>query len=443
MKVLMISPPGELFLRGEERCEAPVKKTVTTVNRFPIEIAYDASFLSFYGIETLFFDFAAENKDMKYAFSVIAKHSPDIIIIHGAPVTLNTDLRFFNALKNEFPSIIRVLKGTAFAYTQEKPDNKLVDILITKKHPYVLLEAITKEKYKDCDHSLFPPDLYIDRSIFPNHLYRRPDTNELQTTIQVEWGCPFNCTYCEAPIFHSKKINYRPIDSVISEIKECIHLYGIKNFFFRADSFLNQKKWVKEFCERLIDEKLNISWVANTRSDQVDEELFMLMKKAGMWLTAVGFESGSQRSLDRMGKGTTVKQNLKAARIIKKCGIKLYGFFMVGFPWEDMRDLSLTRKHILRLSPHFMEIHFPVFYVGTPIYEKYRDKFSNISKSPWLSGSYHPHLSDGQLLEFKKKTVLRFHARPQFLLQNIDILHPKNFKHLFPLALRLLKIIAR
>ena len=55
----------------------------------------------------------------------------------------------------------------------------------------------------------------------------------------------------------------------------------------------------------------------------VDLETLQLMKKAGCWLIAFGFESGSQKSLDMMQKGTTVEQNIEAMQFAKSAGLKV------------------------------------------------------------------------------------------------------------------------
>ena len=68
------------------------------------------------------------------------------------------------------------------------------------------------------------------------------------------------------------------------------------------------------------------------------------MVNIGWALISVGFESGSQRILDLMKKGTTVKQNLEAAEIIKKAGSKIYGNYMIGLPWETRKDNQATAK---------------------------------------------------------------------------------------------------
>ena len=79
--------------------------------------------------------------------------------------------------------------------------------------------------------------------------------------------------------------------------------YGIRNFFFRADTFTWDRDWVVSVCKEILKRKLDIEWVANSRANTVDDERLIWMKKAGCWLVSFGVESGNQYILDKTKKG--------------------------------------------------------------------------------------------------------------------------------------------
>ena len=83
------------------------------------------------------------------------------------------------------------------------------------------------------------------------------------------------------------------------------------------------------------------------------EDTLKIMKSAGCWLVAFGFESGSDESLRLMKKGANVNDNLRAARLAKEAGLKLYGFYLIGLPWEDDSHLYQTKKHIYDINADF------------------------------------------------------------------------------------------
>ena len=90
-------------------------------------------------------------------------------------------------------------------------------------------------------------------------------------------GCPFKCTFCDAPIVMGTKLRFFSLDRIISDIKFYKKKYGVTNFVFKDSTFTAKKKWAHEFCQRLIDENLDIKWRCNTRVNLVPPGLLDLM----------------------------------------------------------------------------------------------------------------------------------------------------------------------
>ena len=90
----------------------------------------------------------------------------------------------------------------------------------------------------------------------------------------------------------------------MDELEHCVREYGIRNFFFRADTFTWEKEWVIEVCREILRRKLDIQWVANSRANTIDDERLKWMKRAGCWLVSFGVESGNQYILDMTQKGS-------------------------------------------------------------------------------------------------------------------------------------------
>jgi hypothetical protein len=110
------------------------------------------------------------------------------------------------------------------------------------------------------------------------------------------------------------------------------------------DTFLLQPQWLEEFIERYPE--IGLPFWASGRADGICKykDLVGRLINIGWELVSVGFESGSQRMLDKMKKGTTVEQNLEAAEIVKGFGAKLYANYMLGLPWETREDIQATMK---------------------------------------------------------------------------------------------------
>jgi radical SAM superfamily enzyme YgiQ (UPF0313 family) len=148
------------------------------------------------------------------------------------------------------------------------------------------------------------------------------------------------------------------------------------------------------------------------------------MKKAGCWLVAVGFESGDPITLTKIRKGTTIEHNLRAAQMIKSAGLELYGFFMIGFPWDDHKSINRTREHIFKLAPDYLEVHIATPYYGTKLLEDFKDL--NLLNFDPLGTSYFQthtsgtmHLSKAELESIHRNLLLKYHIQPSFILRHL------------------------
>ena len=205
------------------------------------------------------------------------------------------------------------------------------------------------------------------RDLTRNALYIRPDTGRPQTTIQAGWGCPFSCTYCLAPLVSGRRLKLRSPASIVAEIEECLCDHGIRDFYFRADTFTLQKSWVMELCTSLVQRGLDVAWGCNSRVDTVDAEMLAAMRRAGCWIVGFGVESGSDEILARIKKGATVDQARRAIHLCCAAGIRAYAFFMVGFPGETEVTARATLDLIRTIGADFIEMNVPVPFPGTPL----------------------------------------------------------------------------
>ena len=197
------------------------------------------------------------------------------------------------------------------------------------------------------DLKLFP---FPDRSLL---MHEDRYTSEDMGLIMSSRGCPFACSYCAT---HTKRVNYRPIEHVLEEIKLVKDTYGTRQFSFKDDSFTVNKRRVEELCSGLLAEKLGISWECNTRVDLISERLLAKMKKAGCNSIKVGVESGSEHILKKMNKGITHNQVRDAAIWLKKAGIHWTGYFMMGLPGESVADVYETLELMYEIEPDFASI---------------------------------------------------------------------------------------
>ncbi len=157
----------------------------------------------------------------------------------------------------------------------------------------------------------------------------------------VSRGCPYECAFCAVKATMGRGWRARSPETVVAEIKKLHRQFGIEGVWFKDSIFNMNKGWFQEFCERLLAEKLPVTWQFNTRVDLLDEGSLSLAKEAGLNQIDLGIESGSPRTLERLKKKTTVEQIVSGIKLAKKY-VRVSGFFMIGCPGETMEDIDMT-----------------------------------------------------------------------------------------------------
>jgi anaerobic magnesium-protoporphyrin IX monomethyl ester cyclase len=158
-------------------------------------------------------------------------------------------------------------------------------------------------------------------------------------------GCPRHCIFCHNSW---RGIPYRANtpERVVSELKALQADYGVKALFFIEDNFFAVKRRMKSICELMQQEKIKLIWGATATASSVNEETLEAGAAAGLKQVTFGFESGSQRIHEILGKGVTVEQCARAARMCKEVGITVNATFMIGSPTETREDIEMTLRFI-------------------------------------------------------------------------------------------------
>lgn len=194
-------------------------------------------------------------------------------------------------------------------------------------------------------------------------------------------GCPFKCNWCAKPIY-GNRYNARSPQAVVKEIKLLKNNYGIDHIWFCDDIFGLKPGWIKEFSKIMQENNLTIPFKIQCRVDLLlEEENIKHLAAAGCNEVWVGAESGSQKILDAMDKGTTVSQIYEATANLRKHQIKPCFFIQFGYLGETLDDIKQTIKMVLGLMPYHIGVSVSYPLPGTKFFEKVKDELK--SKSNW------------------------------------------------------------
>ena len=198
-------------------------------------------------------------------------------------------------------------------------------------------------------------------------------------TLFTSRGCPFHCGFCYN---FRQKYRYRTADDVVDELAG-IRERGIRDVEICDDTFTGHRGRAIEIFEKIIAQKLDISFRIKSRVDVFTEDLAKKAKQAGVYLVAFGMESGSQRMLDAMNKKTTVEMNARACGLTHKYGMLSHSSWIIGYPGETPQSVDETLDFIRKHRPSTVNLGVLRPYPATEAYQI-------AASSGNLVGDWHP-----------------------------------------------------
>ena len=194
-------------------------------------------------------------------------------------------------------------------------------------------------------------------------------------------GCPFKCNWCAKPIY-GNRYNSRSPQKVAEEIEFLIRNYQVKHFWMCDDIFGLKPGWVQEFRDVVRSKELKFKYKIQSRVDLLlQEDTISALTESGADTVWIGAESGSQKILDAMDKGTTVEQIYRATKLLKEKGIKPAFFLQFGYLGETKEDIEKTINMVLELMPEEIGISVSYPLPGTKFYDIVKEQLKD--KANW------------------------------------------------------------
>ncbi len=258
------------------------------------------------------------------------------------------------------------------------------------------------------DYSLVDLSRYRPSVGFYNRL---PSMNMITTR-----GCARRCAFCTS----QGTVQQRSVEHVVDELELMVRSHGVRHVTFYDEGLTASSRRVEALCRMIRERGLDITWCANARVDEVDAPLLRQMKAAGCWKLLFGLESGVQKNLDAIGKGTTVQQAWRAVRLTREAGIETFGTFIFGIPGETYEEGLQTIELACRLGLDYAAFLNLVPYKGSRIYDDLQ-RFGRLTGN-WSTNliSFVPHsMTLSQMARLNELAAARFYRRPSYLWRRL------------------------
>jgi anaerobic magnesium-protoporphyrin IX monomethyl ester cyclase len=195
-------------------------------------------------------------------------------------------------------------------------------------------------------------------------------------------GCPYHCNWCAKPLW-GQRYSVRSAVAVVDELEQLVRDHGPDHIWFMDDIFGLKPSWMPEFADLVEARGLDIQFKCLSRPDlMLRDGAVEALARAGCEVVWMGAESGSQKILDAMEKGTTVEQISEATRRLHDAGVQVAFFVQFGYPGENREDVEATLQMIRDCRPDDvgMSVSYPL--PGTPFFDRVRSQLGD--KRHWV-----------------------------------------------------------
>ena len=181
-------------------------------------------------------------------------------------------------------------------------------------------------------------------------------------------GCPFHCNWCAKPIWGQRYAMRSPA-SVADEMALLKAVASPDHIWFADDIFGLRPGWVAEFAREIAVRDGGIPFTIQSRVDLMNDDAVNGLKEAGCAEVWLGAESGSQRILDAMDKGTRVEDIFSARARLRAAGIRASFFVQFGYPGETWDDIEATLEMLTTADPDEIGVSVSYPLPGTRFHE--------------------------------------------------------------------------
>lgn len=391
---------------------------------YPMVPAYAASNLQDKGYTVYWMDGIAEKKKYEQWFDELSSTAPDYLMVETKSPIVKTHWRQIADLKKRLPHLKLIWVGDHVSFMPlELFENSPVDYAITGgDYDFVVVNLLnhiykgegleggvywrkgnneitavphTTKKLANGDivHHSGTASLkhnidalpFVDRDLTKWELYAYANGNYKYTPGTYMYSgrdCWWNrCTFCVWDHTINPLGTYRSFspERLFAEVKHVVDNYGIKEIFDDAGTMFIGPK-LKKFCHLMIESGYNkkVKYGCNMRFNALSEEYYHLLGKAGFRFILYGMESGNQKTLDKLDKGTKEADAINGPRLARKAGLDPHITIMLGYPWESYADAQRTieiAKYAFKKGYYeTMQATIVIPYPGTPLWKECKEK---------------------------------------------------------------------
>ncbi len=445
--ILFIHPQGENWIPGQEN----IARVVNIMP--PLGLLSLAAWLERRGHRTSVHDcYAFPGSDDRIQTS-LREHEPDYVCFSTTTSSFPDAVRLAHNVKQARPGIRCVFGGVHLSALREQLLERypIIDFGVVGEGEETLRELVEsdgrslggieglihrqggrvvfngfREQLIDMDSLPFPS--YEKLHGFPDS-YRLPIFSYPKapnTTIITSRGCPYSCSYCDRSVFRRSYRSNSP-DYMLRYLRYLHQRFSIRHVNIYDDTFTLRRQRVLDFCRIKIESGLRMTFNCAARAEQLDREMLLQLKRAGCWMISLGIETGDPQLLKRHRSYLHTEEGenpLESIRqkvlLIKRCGIRVKGLFMLGLPGETEESIEASMRYVFSLPLDDFNLSKLTPFPGAPLYRDITShgsfnedwKLMNAANFTFVPHGFTREQLEARHLEFYR----RYFSRPSTLL---------------------------
>lgn len=424
-KVLLINPPGKQPYLRDYYCNNISKSSYL---HYPVDLLYLTGTLTDNNYEVTVIDALIKRHTQEDTLAEIKKINPDYLVVLVGSISFHEDKVLLEKIRKENPNLKIIGTGDVFIDDGIKTikETKLFDGCILDFSDNTILKILDKFKNIKSENKEIENCIYKENGsdpiagkvtrlkgefsiprprheYFPLKEYKYAFSRNFPTAhLLTDFGCAFNCSFCPIRV-DNLGFKVRPVSEIMEEMKY-LKSIGIKEIYFRDQTFGANKKRAIELCNTMVQEKLNFSWHCFSRVDVVNEELLDAMKASGCHTIIFGIESVNDKTLEDVHKRINAEKIKNTFNLCKKKKIRRAATFIIGLPGETEEDIMRTVDFAVEIDCTFASFNVAGIRPGT-------EWSHNPEKIHFL-----PH---DELERIRNNAIKKFYMRPGYILSRI------------------------
>jgi radical SAM superfamily enzyme YgiQ (UPF0313 family) len=387
----------------------------------PLGLASISAYLTSHGIGNDIIDCYAHPESDELLTEYLVTHTPAFIGFSCTTSSFFDGVRLTQLAKAIIPDIKVVFGGVHVSAVKEQvlSEYPCIDYCVVGEGEETLRELIcTREELRQDVRSIVLRDdtgcsrftgprskmLDLDALPFPDYsklagypgVYKLPIFNYPKVpnaSCISSRGCPYACSYCDRSVFR-RTFRYNSADYMYKHVSYLHETFGIRHVNFYDDQFTFQRQRVIDFCKKMIDGKLKMTFNCAARAEHLDEELLGLMRQAGCWMISLGIETGDEQLLAQHRQNPDLQMMRQKIDLIKRAGIRVKGLLMMGLPGETEQSILKSREYVYSLPLDDFNLAKFTPFPGSPIY-------TTIKEDGDALGTFHENWEEMDCMKFQ------------------------------------------